>query len=167
MTEPSLVDDERITAYGRLVEVHARLDRLLGRELEAAAGLPLTWFEAMLRIARSTGGELSAGELSQQIALTSGGVTRLVDRLVEAGLVHRRTSPTDRRSQLATLTDRGRAALEAACAVHVRGLDEHLFSRLDQRDVADLARVLDALRDEAGPAPAPQPPRAKRTARSR
>lgn len=148
MTDDSLLDDERITAFGRLVEVHSRLERLLGRELEAAAGLPLTWFEAMLRIARSPGGELSAGELSQQIALTSGGVTRLVDRLAAAGHVERRTSPTDRRSQLVTLTDAGRAALERACAVHVRGLDEHLFSRLGPGDATDLARVLDALRQD-------------------
>ncbi|MCW2717912.1 MarR family transcriptional regulator [Pseudonocardia sp.] len=148
MAERSLVDDDRITAYGRLVEVHARLDRLLGRELESAAGLPLTWFEALLRIARSPGGRLSAGELSQQIALTSGGVTRLVDRLVAAGHVERRTSPTDRRSQLVVLTAGGRDALEHACAVHVRGLDEHVFSRLDDRDVTDLARVLDALREK-------------------
>lgn len=146
MTDGSLVGDDRITAYGRLVEVHARLQRLLGRELEAEAGLPLTWFEALLRIARSPGGELSAGALSQQIALTSGGVTRLVDRLVAAGHVRRRASPADRRSQLVTLTAEGRAALERACAVHVRGIEEHLLARLRPRDVTDLARVLDALR---------------------
>jgi MarR family transcriptional regulator, 2-MHQ and catechol-resistance regulon repressor len=146
MATPSPIDDERITAFGRLVEVHARLQRVLGRELERTAGLPLTWFEALLRIARSDGGELSAGALSEQIALTSGGVTRLVDRLVDAGHVLRRTSPSDRRSQLVTLTDGGRAALERACAVHLRGLDEHLFSRLAPGDADDLARVLDTLR---------------------
>ena len=146
MTDYSLVDDERISALGKLVEVHSHLERVLGRELEASAGLPLTWFEALLRIARSPGGELSAGELSHQIALTSGGITRLVDRLVAAGHVERRTSPTDRRSQLVTLTDGGRETLERACAVHIRGLDQHLFSRLGDRDAADLARLLDALR---------------------
>jgi DNA-binding MarR family transcriptional regulator len=146
VTDP--VDDERITAYGRLVEVAARLDRILGRELEAGAGVPLNWFEAMLRLARSPGGALSASSLSQQIALTSGGVTRLVDRLVDAGYVTRRPAPTDRRSLLVTLTDEGRAALDAACKVHLRGLDEHMFSRLTDRDVEDLARVLDTLRPD-------------------
>ena len=143
---PALAD-ERITAFGRLVEVHARLERLLGRELECGAGVPLTWFEALLRIGRSPDGELAAGELSRQIALTSGGVTRLVDRLAGAGLVERRPSATDRRSQLISLTPDGRAVLERACAVHLRGLEEHVFSRLTERDVRDLARVLDALRD--------------------
>ncbi|NMH98509.1 MarR family winged helix-turn-helix transcriptional regulator [Pseudonocardia acidicola] len=146
--EDPLIDDERITAFGRLVEVHARLERLLGRELEADADLPLSWFEALLRLARSPDGELSSGELSRQIALTSGGVTRLVDRLSTAGLVERRPSPADRRSQLVTITEQGRAALGRACAVHVRGLDEHVFSRLTDRDVRDLERVLDRLRPD-------------------
>ena len=146
MTDP--VDDERITAYGRLVEVAARLDRILGRELEAGASMPLNWFEALLRLARSPGGALTAGSLSQQIALTSGGVTRLVDRLVDAGYADRRPAPTDRRSLLVVITARGRRALQAACEVHLRGLDQHVFSRLSERDVEDLARVLDALRPD-------------------
>lgn len=146
--EDALVDDERITAFGRLVEVHARLERVLGRELEAAADLPLSWFEALLRLARSPGGELSSGELSRQIALTSGGASRLVDRLGTAGLAERRPSPVDRRSQLVAITGPGRAALRRACAVHIAGLDEHVFSRLDERDVRDLERVLDRLRPD-------------------
>ena len=148
MTDDSLLDDERITAFGRLVEVHSRLERLLGRELEAAAGLPLTWFEAMLRIARSPGGELLRRRAvpADRPDQRRRHVTRRPPRRRRA----RRApdAPTDRRSQLVTLTDTGRAALERACAVHVRGLDEHLFSRLGPGDATDLARVLDALRQD-------------------
>ena len=46
--------------------------------------------------------------LSSDVALTTGGVTRLVDRMVEAGLVARENCPSDRRSIYVVLTRRAR-----------------------------------------------------------
>src|ERR1700722_141411 len=94
----SLANDERITLMGLLVEAHARLTRVLGAELEAACGLPLSWYDAMVRLRRTPEGFLTMTRLGAEVSLTSGGITRLVDRLVEAGYVERQNCPTDRRS---------------------------------------------------------------------
>ena len=54
------------------------------------------------------------GALAQQVALTTGGVTRLVDRMISAGLVERVPCPTDRRVLFAALTPAGEAKLDEA-----------------------------------------------------
>ena len=85
--------------------------------------------------------------LSTDVALTTGGVTRLVDRMVDAGLVARQNCPNDRRSIHVVLTPEGRAVLERAVAAHVDGIDRHLMAHLDVTDRADLVRVLSKVLD--------------------
>lgn len=146
---PSVVDDERITLMGLLVESHARLTRVLGDELEAACGLPLTWYDVMIRLGRSPAGHLTMSQLAGEVSLTSGGITRLVDRMVAAGYLERSGCPTDRRSVYVALTPEGSRKLEEATAEHLRGLDRHLLAPLDEADRVSLAAALRKLRDSA------------------
>ena len=86
--------------------------------------------------------------LSADVSLTSGGVTRLVDRMVEAGLVARENCPNDRRSIHVVLTPRGACRPRTAIAAHVEGIERHLMAHLDEDDRAalesTLSKVLDA-----------------------
>lgn len=140
-------DDPRITTFGTLLEVHARLVAILGSELERAAGLGLSSYEVLLRLARSTGGRLRLSDLANQVALSSSGLTRLVDRLEAAGYLVREACPTDRRGLFAVLTDEGRAALEHATAVHVAGLERHFLAPLGTAELGELRRILGKLVD--------------------
>lgn len=142
------VDDPLITTFGRLVEVYSKLERSLGGALEARCGLPHVWFEVLVRLARSDGGRLTMGVLGEQVALTSGGVTRLVDRMKTTGLVERQPCDTDRRIQFAVITDEGKRRLDAAARVHSANLRE-VFAGFSPRDLAALDRLLDRLRDPA------------------
>ena len=135
-------DDERISTFGRLFEANAWLTDVLDRELEEALGLPLRWYGVLLLVGRSPGGMRPIGELISATAFTSGGVTRLVDRMERAGLVERRPCPTDRRVQYVGLTDAGRDMLERATEVHLRGIQEHMIGVLDPREVAQLDAIL-------------------------
>lgn len=138
-------DDALLTTFGRLVEAHSHLGKQLGRSLEQSAGIPHAWFEVLLRISRSDGAQMSMGTLAQQVALTSGGITRLVDRMIESGLVTRVPCPTDRRVSFAALTARGEDVLEQASIVHVRDLRQ-VFSRFSEQDLGVLDELLDRLR---------------------
>ena len=138
-------DDALLTTFGRLVEAHSTLGGQLGRSLEEEVGLPHTWFEVLLRISRSDGGQISMGALAQQVALTSGGITRLVDRMIDAQLVHRVPCPTDRRVSYAALTARGEQQLTEATTVHVRDLRE-VFGGFSPADLRTLDALLDRLR---------------------
>lgn len=138
--------DQRITTLGKLVEVHARLDRVLGKSLESSHGISHSCFEALVRIGRSERGQLMMSELASQIALTTGGLTRLVDRLVESGHVCRVPDPKDRRVQYVELTTAGASKLDEAVRTHLDDLNEHLFDRLTKAEADQLDQLLEKLR---------------------
>lgn len=145
-------DDPRLTAVGLVFEAHAGLKAQLERRLEAEAGLPIQWFEVLLRLARSPGHRLRMSDLAAQTSVTPSGLTRVVDRLCEAGLVARESCAEDRRSWYATLTPEGNARLDAAVPAHLRHIDEVLGSVLDHDELAQLAGLVRKLRDATNPA---------------
>lgn len=122
--------DARVTLFGLLLETNARLERQLGAALEAAVGLPLAWFEVLLRVHRSPGGFLSMTELADQTVYSSGGTTRLVDRIEAKGLVERVACPEDRRTVRVRLTALGDATLARALEVHTAHLETYVTSKL-------------------------------------
>ncbi len=141
------MDDERIELMGLIVRTQRRLTESLGRELEKSIGIPMGFFEVLIHVGAAPEARLTMSRLSTDVALTTGGVTRLVDRMVDAGLVQRQNCPSDRRSIHVVLTTTGRAVLERAVAAHVDGIQRHLMAHLDDRDRADLARVLTKVLD--------------------
>jgi DNA-binding MarR family transcriptional regulator len=130
------------------VEAYSFLDRRLGASLEASCGIPMPWFEVLLRLARAEDDQLTMGALAEQVALTTGGITRLLDRMVTAGYVERRQCPTDRRIVYATLTPAGREKVEEAAAVHARDL-EQVFASFAPHERRLLDALLDRLRTAA------------------
>jgi MarR family 2-MHQ and catechol resistance regulon transcriptional repressor len=136
------IDDERLQLMGLLVRSHRRLTDLLGRELEQVVGIPLVWFDVLIHIGGAEEGRLTMSKLSTQVALTTGGVTRLIDRMVEAGLVSRQNCPSDRRSVHVILTPQGRAVLGQAIGAHIDGIQRHLIAPLDEKDRAALKVAL-------------------------
>lgn len=142
------MDDERIQLMGLIVRTHRRLTDTLGRELEQSVGIPLVFFDVMIHVGAAPDGRLTMSRLSSDVALTTGGVTRLVDRMVEAGLVERQNCPNDRRSVHVVLTPKGHDVLAQAIAAHIDGIDRHLMAHLEEADrtalTAVLTKVLDA-----------------------
>jgi MarR family transcriptional regulator, 2-MHQ and catechol-resistance regulon repressor len=139
------IDDPLITTFGRLLEATSGLELRLGRAMEESSGLPVTWFEVLLRVARSDGSRLMMSELSQQLTLTTGGVTRLVDRIVDAGYLRREQAGHDRRVVYAVVTPEGRAVLDAAAADHAAELRD-VFAGFSDAEIARLDKYLDRLR---------------------
>jgi MarR family transcriptional regulator, 2-MHQ and catechol-resistance regulon repressor len=142
------MDDDRIRLMGLIVRTHRRLTDNLGRELEQNVGIPLVFFDVLIHVGGAPESRLTMSKLSADVALTTGGVTRLVDRMVEAGLVARQNCPSDRRSIYVVLTPEGKAVLDQAVAAHIEGIDRHLVAHLSSGDRAALevalVKVLDA-----------------------
>ena len=145
MPDATVEDDALISTFGRLVEVQSRLERRLGADLEARCGLPHAWFEVLLRLARSDDGQLMMSALAEQVTLTNGGITRLVDRMEAAGLVERRPCRSDRRVSYAAITPGGRRKLTEAADVHAANL-RTVFAGFSERELRVLDRLLDRLR---------------------
>lgn len=138
-------DDASIHAYGVTLEALARLNHVFDQSLKSEVGISQTWFEALLRTERS-GGQMTMGELAGQVALTSGGVTRLVDRLAEHGLVERRACPDDRRVHYVAITEQGREMLQRALDVHLRDLRREFVDRMSDDELGTVVSVMDRLR---------------------
>jgi DNA-binding MarR family transcriptional regulator len=136
------IDDERLQLMGLFVRTHRKLTETLGREMEESAAIPLVFFDVLIHVAAAPDGYLTMSRLSTDISLTTGGVTRLVDRMVDAGLVERQHCPNDRRSIHVVLTPAGHAVLGQAVAAHIESIDRHLMARLDTDERAALSAAL-------------------------
>ncbi len=143
---PCGVDDPRIRTFGLLLEAHAQLTRQLDADLQDTDGISLQTFEVLLRIARSEDSRMTMSELASGVSLTTGGVTRLADRLESDGLVQRVSCPTDRRVVFLALTEQGDETFAAALEHHLASLDRRVASRVSARETATMDRVLDRLR---------------------
>lgn len=141
-----LISDPRISSYGRLVAAQRRLHRVFDRSLRNQAGISIVWYEALLRVARAADEQMPINELGDALELTSGGATRLVDRLEEKGYIERVRCPTDRRILWARLTDLGLEVLAAATRVHLDDLDENFVSRFTAEEMDTLEGLLRRMR---------------------
>jgi DNA-binding MarR family transcriptional regulator len=130
-----------------LTSYRAVMDRL-EEELEAERGLPLTWFDVLVQLARA-GGRLRMNQLAASLVLSKSGLTRRIDRMEKAGYVARESSCSDRRGAYAVLTDAGREALEAAQPVHLRGIREHFSRHLSDAEACTLEKALGLIGDAA------------------
>jgi DNA-binding MarR family transcriptional regulator len=155
---PARPDPAQLAAWRLLLEAHATVTELLEHELVTERGLPLSRYDVLLNLAEAPGGRLRMQELSASVLLSKSGLSRLVDRMVEAGLVRRERCEDDRRGWFAVLTDQGRSALRRAAPVHLRGIHEHFTSHLEPGEVealtSALTRVIAAARASTGRASA-------------
>jgi DNA-binding MarR family transcriptional regulator len=137
--------DERVKLFALLLETNARLSRSLGSELEEACDLPLAWFDVLLQLRTSPDGRLKMNQIADAIVHSTGGTTRLIDRLEEAGLVERQLCPSDRRAIHVAITERGNAKLDSAFDVHLEYLDKNLTARLSPSERVSLTKLLTKL----------------------
>jgi DNA-binding MarR family transcriptional regulator len=137
--------NEKVALFGLLLDTNARLSRDFGAELESQCQMPLAWFDVLLQLRNSDDGRLKMSQMADAIVHSTGGTTRLVDRLQEAGFVRREHCKSDRRAVYVGITDAGSAKLDAALTVHVRYLDENLAARLSDAERAQLTGLLTKL----------------------
>ncbi len=132
-------------AWRTLLRAHDQVVRKLEAELVAEHDLPLPSYDVLLQLAESEGRRLRMTELADRVLLSRSGLTRLVDRLEREGLVERQSCPNDARGTHAVLTSAGLTRLRAAAPTHLRGIAEHVTSKLSAHEVATLTMLLSRL----------------------
>jgi DNA-binding MarR family transcriptional regulator len=138
------LDTEAMGVVGRLYRV-AKAAGDLATEAYAAFGITRADFDVLATLRRSGAPyQLSPSALTASLMLTSGGVTGRIDRLEKAGLVRRSPDPNDRRGQLVSLTDEGRALIDEAVGAGLATQDEFLspLSPAKRRQLDSLLRQL-------------------------
>jgi len=144
-TAKEAADNALVLAFGRLQGAANRLEYILGRSLEQECGVSHLMFEVLLILGRAGEPGLSMRAIAQEQVLTTGGMTRLVDRMETAGLVERTEDPSDRRGRLVRLTSQGEETAVAASRVHLENIRRYFLAPLppEHRDrFAEDLRIL-------------------------
>ena len=148
MTTAVRLTDTELGAWRSFLRAHSRITRVLEAELVAEHDLPLPSYDVLLQLAEAPSRRLRMTELADRVLLSRSGLTRLIDRLERDGLVERAACPGDARGTHAVLTDAGFARLRKAAPTHLRGVAEHVTSRLTADEVEQLLALMRKLVDD-------------------
>jgi DNA-binding MarR family transcriptional regulator len=136
------LDEDEMRAWHSFLAAGALIDRLVDAQLKEAVGLSHPQYEILVRLAEAPDGELRMTELAGTLLSSKSGLTYQVTQLEKAGLVERRSCPSDVRGVLAVLTSAGRRLLEQAAPGHVTLVRELLIDVLTPGQLASLADAL-------------------------
>ena len=145
----------RLEAWRALLEAHTRLTGALEHDLSMHHALPLSWYDKRSSSSSdaSPTGRMRMTDLAESVLLSKSGLTRLVDKLVNAELVERFTDLDDRRSTLVALTEAGAARLREATPTYCAGVKRHFAEQISDSDAdvltASLGRCIEAVLHEA------------------
>ena len=137
-------------AWGALTRTHAAISERLQDALAAADLPPLPWYEVLATVADAPEQRMKMGDLAESLVITRGGLTKLVDRLIKAGLdgahLLRDRPPGQLRDPAAR---RAQAMLEEMRPVVVDELRSAFAANLTAAQARDLREALDRVRASA------------------
>jgi len=150
------------SVWATFLTAHAMLVEQIEARLAAEALPPLGWYDVLWALERAPDQRLRMNELAAQVVLSRSNLTRLVDRLEDAGLVQRERSADDRRGAYAVLTSAGKAMRKGMWPVYQTAIRELFEAGVSEAEAATmgraLRRLLDRLRSGAGPGSGPSEP---------
>jgi DNA-binding MarR family transcriptional regulator len=111
--------------FSELIRFEIELWNAVDARLRREHDLQLTWFEPMRVMSKHSACRVL--DLKEDLSITVGGASKLVDRIEAAGLCRRRANPEDRRSQIVELTPAGRLLLAEA----TKSFEDELRARLE------------------------------------
>jgi MarR family transcriptional regulator, 2-MHQ and catechol-resistance regulon repressor len=153
LTPQQLKDQTLVStdAFSGLLGAHATLTRELSAALVASHGLTINDYGCLLLLHRAGEEGMRRIDLANQLQLSPSGVTRLLDRLEDQGLVGKGECKSDARVSYAILTDAGHEKLRASAPGHVDDIDRRLSAVLSEDEMKTLAELLSRLSsDNAG-----------------
>jgi len=146
-----VLKDERITAFGLLLEATTATRNALQIRADSRwGGMPAN-YEVLMRLARSDDQRLRMTDLAAQCGLSPSGVSRAVDRLAQDGLVRRASCPEDARGQYAEVTPKGDKVIVNALKKHVEDIQELFIDVLSKEQLRQLEEISRTLRDRHNP----------------
>lgn len=144
------LSDEAMTIWARLVRVSQALLADVEADLKGAGFPPLAQYDALLELRRAGKSGLRPFELQREMLLAQYNLSRLVDRLKRAGYVERRPSDKDGRGHTLHITSAGRDLLRRMWPAYAEAIRARFADRLNDEELADLARALAKLKDAKG-----------------
>ncbi|HEU5270702.1 MAG TPA: MarR family transcriptional regulator [Jatrophihabitans sp.] len=145
MTDPRWLSPEEQAAWRSFIEGSRALVDALDRQLQVDSALPHAYFEVLVPLSEAPDRALRMSELAEQTRSSRSRLSHAVSRLEERGWVRRMDCPTDKRGQVAILTDQGMDVLQAAAPGHVAAVRKYLIDRLTPEQVKMLGEIGDVM----------------------
>ena len=126
------------------------LPDILDAELQAAGKLSFRRYNVLVQL-EEAGGGVPMNEIASRILAIKSGLTRVIDRMEQAGLVRRERPPEDCRVVLVFITPEGQEALDDSRLVHRDGIRRHFTELLGDEDLQKLSGMLQQVREHVRP----------------
>jgi DNA-binding MarR family transcriptional regulator len=127
---------------------HRQIVDRLAEQMQTDHQLPLEWFDVLIHLADVPGKRLRQRELRDRLLLSESGVSRMLARMAEAGVLERRPADDDRRGVEVVLTSAGEALLATAVESHLKLVASLFTDRLAVTDRVALEHILAKLGDD-------------------
>src|SRR6266511_5992738 len=150
--------DQAMPALQAVLDTHRVVADAMEKTLRAEAGLSLAQYEVLCRLSEAPDRRLRMVDITRRLRVSKSGVTQLVDRLEQAGLVARESCPSDRRLTYAKLTDLGTDALRRGQPACHPVVQEHFARHLTKQDMDGVRTALSKVLEGNGyPGDPPHP----------
>jgi len=134
-----------VDAWESLFRAQVSVLRQLNVEFPSAE-LSFNEYDVLFNLSTQPARRLRIRDLNRFLLLTQPSVSRLVDRLVQGGLVTKENDPDDGRGTIVTLTDEGYALYRRVAAVHAKSISNRVGGALDADEMRQLIVLTDKLR---------------------
>lgn len=149
--EPRWLTAEEQHAWRVYLESNLLLFDALDRQMQQDSGMPHGYYEILVRLSESPSRAMRMSELALATRSSRSRLSHAVARLEERGWVERLDCASDRRGQVAHLTDEGMSVLEAAAPGHVEAVRANMIDQLTPQQIAALAEIGEALLQHLAP----------------
>ncbi|MGI8760664.1 MAG: MarR family winged helix-turn-helix transcriptional regulator [Jatrophihabitantaceae bacterium] len=144
MAGVEMSDEELVAQWELIVRAVSRTQLRVVQKIRES-GLPAQSFGALHLLLSSTDHRLPMSRLARELSITSGGFTKMADRLGRDGLIDRRSSAGDRRVVYATLTEHGLQLAREMESLYAAALRERVLDVLSPDSLGALAGRIRAL----------------------
>jgi DNA-binding MarR family transcriptional regulator len=138
------LSDTVTKAWVRLVRARHAVVSAVEADGKAAGVLPVEWYDVLWDLERHEEG-VRPFELEQRLLFAQYNLSRLIDRMVEAGLVKKLACPSDKRGHMLFITELGRKQRKATWPHYARAVNTHLGDKLTEAETEKLASLLGKL----------------------
>ena len=138
---PRWLSSGESATWTNLTQLLLLLPSALDRQLREDAGIPHAYYQILANLSARPDRAMRMTDLARSVGTTTSRLSHAVTALEQRGWVHRRACPSDKRGQIALLTDEGMDVLRSAAPGHVAEVRRLIFDHLTDDDVMSLRAI--------------------------
>jgi DNA-binding MarR family transcriptional regulator len=150
MAEPRWLNKQEQQAWRAFIAAQRVVNTRIEQQLQRDAGIPHTYYEILVRLSDAPDGRLRMSELAVATQGSRSRLSHAVNRLEQTGWVRREGIESDRRGQVAIITDLGRQKLVESAPGHVEEVRKSIFDALSEEQVEHLYDICATLARHSG-----------------